>query len=452
MKRLVVFWLLLAAVCFLFADDEPAARPIEEQQRDTIRFGTENEIAALIQTLKSENAAYLDDELITLVQGTMNRSILSGVFGFFADREKGGLEDRALRALDEWDLEANDTVLAAVDYLGKVKAAAAVTPLKTLIGAGEQRFLNNALRALGRIGGGNADTQDEIAGYLIDYYTDRIPADETRREIITALGEAGSPEGVSFLADIAVNNEERAAIRMAALESLSKIGDPAGLDAVLAGVRSQDPNVRSTAMAALGPFSGPEVDRTILEAFRDSFWRTRIGAAQAAGRRRLLEAVPYLAYRAERDDVPQVKDEAIRALGAIGNDESIAILDTLFGNRRNADRVRILAAEMLIRDHPDQYAGKVIVELDEAKTRNQTPLYNGLLRVISTAKTPSVEALTRRFLTTGGVIEKSYGLDMAANNEFRSLRPEVEALTDPKNGSLVRKARALLEKFDGTSN
>jgi HEAT repeat protein len=444
MKRFFILGLLLAAACLLFADDE--SRPIEEQQRDTIRFGTENEIAALIQTLKTENADYLDDELITLVQGTMNRSILTGVFTFFADREKGGLEDRALRALDEWDLEANDTVLAAVDYLGKVKAAAAVTPLKTLISAGEQRFLNNALRALGRIGG--ADSKDEIAGYLMDYYTDRIPADETRREIITALGESGSPEGVSFLADIAVNNEERATIRMAALESLSKIGDPAGLEAVLAGVSSQDPNVRSTAMAALGPFSGPEVDRAILEAFRDSFWRTRVGAAQAAGRRKLVEAVPYLGYRAERDDVPQVKDEAIRALGAIGNDEAIAILDTLFGNRRNADRVRILAAEMLIREHPDQYAGKVIVELDEAKTRNQTPLYNGLLRAISTAKTPGVEALTRRFLTTGGVIEKSYGLDMAANNDFRNLREAVEALANSNNGSLVRKARALLEKFD----
>jgi HEAT repeat protein len=433
------------------AAESPAGKTLEERRLDTIRYGTENEIAALIQTLKTENVTYLDNELILLVQKTLNRSILSGVFSFFGDRDQGGLEERAVRALRDWDIEAADTVTSAVDYLGKVKAAAAVEPLQALLRSAERRFMAVSLRALGRIGGGNPGIAGGIAEYLIDYDENRDIGDENRRELIVALGDTGSRKGIPLLAEIVENPDERATIKMAALGALSKIGDPEGLEAVLAGVSSTDPNVRAAAVSALGPFSGSEVDQAILEAFRDSYYRTRIGAAQAAGARKLTAAVPYLGYRAEQDEVPQVKDEAIRALGAIGNAESMTILENLFKERRSADRVRILAGEVLIRENPGRYAGTVVIELDEAKTRNQTALYNGLLRVVSLARTAAVEALTRRLLSSGGVIERSYALDMAANNDFRGLIEEIRPLTDPKNGSLARKAQDVLEKLGGTT-
>jgi HEAT repeat protein len=426
-------------------------KTVEEQRLDTIRFGTENEIAALVQTLKNENADYLDDALIALVRDTMNRNILAGVFSFFGERAKPGLEDRAFRALEDWDIEAADTVLTAVGYLGKLKVEAAIAPLKAILDAEERRFMNAAFRSLGRIGGSIPNESEEIAGYLIDYYTNRDPGDENRRDVIIALGETGSPAAIAFLSGIAENNDERVPLRMAAMEALSRIRDPAGLDAVLAGVASRDPNVRAAAVGALGPFEGPDVTAAILEAFRDSFYRTRIGAAQAAGTRKLETAVPYLAYRAERDEVPQVKDEAVKALGAIGSPEAETILASFFEERKNSDRMRILAAEMLLRDHAETYAKKLVTELDDAKGRNQTALYNGFLRVLGSAKAPSLEAVTRRFLASGGVIEKSYALDMTANNEFRGLIEEVRALADPKNGNLAHKAQAALEKLDPTA-
>jgi HEAT repeat protein len=428
---------------------KPASqKSVEDQRLDTISFGTESEIVSLIQTLKNENVDYMDDALISLVQNTMNRNILSGVFSFFSERTREGLEDRALRALEDWDIEATDSVLGAIDYLGKLNVEAAISPLKALVDTDEQRFKNAAFRSLGRIGGSIPEEAEKIADYLIDYYINRNPGDENRRDIIVALGETGSPKGIEFLSAIVDNNDERAPLRIAALEALARIGDSAGLDAVLSGVSSQDPNVRAAAVGALGPFDGPEVTAAILEAFRDSFYRTRIGAAQAAGKRKLAIAVSYLAYRAERDEVPQVKDEAIRALGAIGIPEAEQVLEAFFEGRKNPDRTRVLAAEMLIRDYADSYAEKLVVELDDAKERNQTALYNGFLRVVGSAKTPSLEAVTRRFLASGGVIEKSYALDMTANNEFRGLIEEVRALTDPKNGNLARKAQATLEKLD----
>jgi hypothetical protein len=46
----------------------------------TIRYGTETEIASLIEALHSEGADYLDDELIKVAETTRNRNILKGVF------------------------------------------------------------------------------------------------------------------------------------------------------------------------------------------------------------------------------------------------------------------------------------------------------------------------------------------------------------------------------------
>ena len=446
---------MLCLVLPLCADetDPPEAgsalreKTVEEQRHETILYGTENEIATLIQTIQNEESDYLDADLIRVVQNTRNRVILSGVFTYFGDREKPGLEERALQALEDWDIEATEAVNGAIDYLGKLKIASGLEPIKLLLSREERRFNNASFRALGRIGSGNAELADEIVAYLLDYYNTRNPSDDYQRELIVAMGETGSTAGIAFLIDLARNPEGRMPIRIASLEALSKIGDPAGKDAVIEGVSSQDPNVRSAAIAALGPFSGADVDSAILEAFRDSFWRSRVGAAQAAGRRKLAAAVPFLMYRAEHDDVAVVKDEAIKALGAIATRESIAELESLFRNPRNSDRVRILAAEMLIQEQPDAHAELVIAGLDEAKQRNQTTLYNGLLRVIGSAKTPAVQALAQRFLDSGGVTEKSYALDMAANNNFVSLRGQIEELLDPRNGSLARKAQSTLDRL-----
>ena len=544
-----VFFLLLAfavispvAANTAGAASARTARTIEDQQRDVLRFGTEAEIATLIQVLRSENITYLDADLIEIAERTRNRHILSGIFTFFGEREESGLESRAIRAITGRDYEVNETVLAAVDYLGRVQAAQAADALKELIHSRESRFLNNAIRALGRVSRGEEileltvavettevtvlvevtelaesveepevielvevaeptelvelaetaeptelaelteptvlaelmDTEpaefaelaegtemeepefseplalpDRIALFLLDHYQNRNPGDETMRELIVAMGETESSKVVPFLSELIMDGDERAVLRMAALDAMSRIGDEEGLDAVIEAVSATDPNVRSSAIAALGPFSGEVVDNAILDGFRDSFFRTRIGAASAAGERQLESAIPFLRFRAHNDDVPVVRDEAIRALGAINNDETMEILDSLFTERRNSDRTRLVAAEMLLRNDPDTYVPKIGREMDYARSRNQTPLLNGFIRILAPVKSPSLEDLARRLIANGGVIERSLALQVILNNEFRGLEEDVRTLLDVRrNGaSIAQRARSTLERL-----
>jgi len=426
---------------------KPVISAIEQQRLDTLRFGTETEIASLIQTIKNEKVTYLDNELIEIAQKAKSRAILSGIFGLFGDTEKSGLEERAIRAIVERDQEANDTVLAAVNYLGSVKANASVDVLEDLIVSGESRFLNSAFKALGRAA--PEENADSVAAFLLDYYKDRSPGEESKREIINALGETGSKESVSFLSDLVKDTEEKGILRMAALDALGKIGDEESLDVVIEAVSSPDPNVRSSAVAALSPFPGEAAENAILDAFRDSYYRTRMGAAQAAGKRRLESAVPYLRYRAENDEVPNVKDEAIKALGAINNEDAMTVLNSLFSERRNSDRVRIMAADMLLKNNADVYGNRVFAEMEEAKLKNQTALYNGFIRVMGTAKAASLVTVVLRLISGGGVIEKSLALDLILNNEFRQMSGEIRSLLDEKkhSASIARKAQNILDRL-----
>jgi HEAT repeat protein len=447
--RAIRFLVLAAALCFspgsLAVRADSAEAETEPARLATINYGTETEIAALIESLQNEQTDSLDSELIVLARDTRNRSILQKLFDFFGSRDKTGLEERAIRSIEERDQETNETVIAAVNYLGRIKAKDAVEPLRKLVAAKERRFMVSAIQALGKVSAADRGTADETAEFLAAYYTGEEPPDEYRRDIIVAIGETTSTVGIPFLAGIVSGMENRVTLRMAALDALSKIGDKEGLPVIIAAVSDTDPNARSSAVAALGPFAGDDVDKAILEAFRDSYYRTRVSAAQASRARRLEAAIPYLKFRCEHDDVPQVRDEAIRALGAINTREAAGILTALFENRKSSDAVRIRAAEMLIANDAEACIEKVIAELDDAKSRNQSTLYNGLLKIAGAAKSNQLESLARRFLGSGDIIECSFALDIAANNNFRGLVEEIRPLTESKNASLARKARLALD-------
>ena len=430
------------------ADTGKAAKSPDEERLAALRYGTENEIVSLIQSLKTEKISSMDGELLALAETSHSSSILSGIFTFFAEEEKPGLESLASKIVRREEDVSNETILAALDYLGKTKAVDTISDLRDLIEKGDSRFQVSAFRALGRVVSGEKNSAaDEAAEYIADYYATRNPPDENRRELIFALGDTASSAALELLEEITQNNDERASLRIAALSSLAKIADPSSLAVVSAAASSQDPNVRAAAMAALGPFSGETVDQAILEGFRDSFYRTRIAAAQAAKQRKLTTAVPYLRYRAEKDDVPAVKEEAIKAMGAIGGGESMEALEAFFVEKKNSDRIRLAAAEALLENDGGRFAAPVIAGMDEAKKKNQTSLYNGFVRLLTKAQAPGFEDLARRFFASGGVIEKSLALDLAVNNRFLSLESEIRSLTEDKNVGLARKARDALSKL-----
>ncbi len=436
------------SVCVSFAQEgkniSDSKNVPDDLRKQTIQYGTDSEIVDLIRSLSAENTDYLDNDLITMVQGTKNGKILSSVFSFFSQRKKTGLEDRALLALRQRDEEASETVEGAIKYLGVMKDAKATESLKAIIDQNEKNFIGLAIEALGLVGGADGDANSE---YLIEKYKTFDDTDENRRIIIQALGELKSKKSIPFLSDVATNNDERTVRRMSALEALAKIADKEGEGAIISALSASDPNVRASAVASLGPFNSSEAEKAILEAFRDSFYKTRIGAAKAAAEKKLVSAVPYLRYRAQRDEVPAVQDEAVRALGSIADSTAKTALETLFNDKGTTDRLKVIVCEMLVQIDPNAYVEKVIGAFDTAKANKNTALSNGLSKVLSTVVSPKIEDLALRFLTSSDIIEKLYGLQIIKNNHFTSLAEKVKGIRDEKSPSLNRKITETLDSL-----
>lgn len=66
-------------------------------------------------------------------------------------------------------------------------------------------------------------------------------------------------------------------VRESAVAALGAIGDPRGLEAIIAACADK-PAVRRRAVLALAPFEGPEVDATIERALVDRDWQVRQAA------------------------------------------------------------------------------------------------------------------------------------------------------------------------------
>jgi HEAT repeat protein len=422
--------------------------PEDVAMRETISYGTDNEILELIKKLRAGNIDYLDDDLIALASKTKNQNIILGIFSFFNERSKEGLEKTALAILSGRDSESPQKINASLDYLGTVKDEDSLPEIIEIISSGDTTYHNAAIKALGKIvysevGGASP----EITETLIDYYDKRDPGTDTRLAIVSAIGESGGEDAAPFLLKIINDNEQSTPLRMAALEAAGRLKDKSTLDSIIASASSADPNIRFAAIGALGSFNGDEVDAAILEGFRDTFFKTRLAAIRSAKARRFKDAIPYLRYRAERDEAAAVREEAVSALGDMHDSESDAALLALLDDGKVADALRSRCAEMLIKNDADRYAEKVITKLDEAKAKNQTVLYKGLLKALSFAETPKVENLTARLFASKDVTEKFYALDLTANNRFTAFKDEVEKLTTDKNMSLSRRAKTTLEKI-----
>jgi HEAT repeat protein len=98
-----------------------------------------------------------------------------------------------------------------------------------------------------------------------------------------ACGEREPPEAgvVAALATVTTGHDDPLC-REAAVAALGAIGDPRGLEAVLAATRDR-PAVRRRAVLALAPFDGPRVDAALERARSDRDWQVR-QAAEDVGR------------------------------------------------------------------------------------------------------------------------------------------------------------------------
>ena len=122
-----------------------------------------------------------------------------------------------------------------------------------------------------------------VAGQVLGLLDDRdAPVAEAAA---WALGELDpgtrAPEAVRRLSAVARSHTDPL-VREAAVAALGALGDPGGLEAVLAACADK-PAIRRRAVLALAAFEGPEVDAALQAALADKDWQTRQAAEDLLG-------------------------------------------------------------------------------------------------------------------------------------------------------------------------
>jgi HEAT repeat protein len=115
-----------------------------------------------------------------------------------------------------------------------------------------------------------------------------------------------------------------AAVRVAAIEVLKKLGDASCVEPLLDMVAEDDQQIALAAKATLAALAGEAVDADLVERLGDAQGARRLALIELIGTRR-IDAVPPL-LKAIDDDDAQVRAAALSALGEVAKLDNVSVL------------------------------------------------------------------------------------------------------------------------------
>ncbi len=174
-----------------------------------------------------------------------------------------------------------------------------------------------------------------------------------REDAAVALGRLGDPRSVQPLIR-ALRDSDRA-VREAATSALKTLGEPAILSL---GFCLQDSNaqVQESAACILATIANEQVLDPLLSASLNPNWIVRMSAAKGLGRIQSPQSIETLILLLQ-DKVPGVREEAGRAIQAIGEASVPKLLETLQDHNW---RIRLRAVEALALLKPQEAVGPLM--------------------------------------------------------------------------------------------
>jgi len=442
LRPLVAFFLLTVSMA-VNAEETKTQR---ETRLDVINYGIETEITELLVTLGQEDNKEFTPELTTLFEGTRSVAVREGILALFTKEGIEALSDWAVTLLkDPWD-EKRSTVSLALAYAAKLEIRESAESVRNILKNENPSFRDAAIAALGKIGG------SDDAAFLSDMLDSELSGDEkqrliARQAIMTALAEIKDPSQWDRLMEIADNEDENSVIRATAAKALAAIGGERAYDALAKIYESSDPVLREAAMAGAAKIEGADAKRLIGEGLRDSYYKVRLQALNAAKELGMTEASPVILYRAKTDPVESVRVKAYETLAKIGDAESLDWLVSVVRNDKASDSNRARAADALASENKDR-AWSVIPEVARKTLTDdkKTWLRYELGKIVVKTDDDRYADLAIEYLSSKDTLTRSIGLDMYDKRRYGAVRARVEAISaDEKQGALQKRAKTILE-------
>ncbi len=408
----------------------------EENNRNTIRYGLPSEISTLLDTLLKNDDPRYTEEIYDLFQVTKSSAIKEKVLKYFTKAEDPCLEDYAVDLLNDPYDEKNDVVKAAFQYISAVKTTAAIPAVITLIESENENYFNDAISALGDIGG------PEEAMFLVEYLERDDLSDAQRQTLMRNCGKMHAVETWDKLVDILNDEDENTFVRMYAAESLGLMEVEKSVPVLVDNFDATDPNLRQYVIKGLSHFPNViEAKATVIQGIRDEHWRVRQEAIRTVKDNDNKDAVPYLIYRAKNDSEKLIKEESFTAIAALNTQEGNEFLISQLQDKKIADGTKKKIVEVLLKE--DHAGEKEIIELAKsvATDDKRKDLRYAIGREMAKNYKSSYDEVTALYLQSKDATTITVGLDMYKQKKPAELSTYVNTIANDKKSS-ANKTRA----------
>ena len=416
--------------------DEPDS---EEKNLEAIKFGIDSELSDLIQKFIENDDPRYGDALYDLFQQTKSPAVREKILDYFTKFEDPCLEDYAVTILNDPYEERNSTVERVFKYVSAVKTKAAVPAVVALLESDNENYFSPALTTLGEIGG------EREAEYLVDYLDRADLTTPQRQALMKVLGKIKAVQTFDSLVEIAKDDGENIFVRCYAAEAIGAMKKQEAVPVLLKLFESPDPNMRCYVLKGMANFDTKEAGDLVIQAVKDSQYKVRLDAIDAAYNMKLKEAVPYLVYRAKKDPEAAVKKKAYERLAAYEDGDADKFLVGQLTDKKTSDNVKKQTVEALLK-YGKAGRGEIadwaqVLAADDTKKSYRRDVGKLMTKYPDGAFAKACAA----YLSSQDKDTKAIGLDMYTAGKYSSAESAVRVIAgDKKLGSLQKRAMKIL--------
>ncbi len=396
-----------------------------EKNYDTLKFGLENELSELLDTLTKNEDVRFVDEAYTLFEETKSTLVREKALAYFAKIEDPCLENYAVTILDDPYEEKGSTVDACFSYVRALKTKEAIEPVLTLLENEDEKYFNNALDTIGEIGG------PKEAKYLSDYLDREDLTVAQRQSLVRVLGKIQAVETYDKLTELAKDSDENSFVRMYAAESIGSMDNEDAIPILMDLYEDSDPNIRTYVIKGLANFKdNKDAEKMLIQGTRDSYYKVRLEAIKALAENGVGESVPYLIYRAKNDPEKVVKEACYPAIAKLDTQDGNAYLVDQITDKKVADNPKSKIATALLKEN--HVGSEQIIELarETLKDDRRKSLRYALGKEFAKYGRPEYSDICAEYIANKDVSTIGTGLDIYAKGRYSSVTPAVQALAD----------------------
>lgn len=451
-------WFLIFFSFFYLAADEGSANSnesaesdqeevisITEEREETLLYGIDSEIISLLETLKNEDNQEFAEFVVPIIENTKRGDVIYAIYDYFDGIEFYESRETALQSLLNYDELTDKLIIRLIQYLGDYDHPDYGDLLFDLTTHEKTIIAQTAIKGIGEIGDRRFDDD------LLDLYDDPDTGSAVKSMLIKTYGELQIESARDKVISILRDEDEESSLRWNAAAALGAYGTQADYDVLTQYLADGDPNLRSFVLEAILQFEDIDIAPVLIDALRDSYWKVRVTASRILGERQEERAIAILEYKVRKDPENRVKQEALRALGDIGTDETFDFLVSQFVSDKTEISLRYICLDKMVSQDANRALDSINTVVDQEWEKEESPLLEYIATVIGRNEITQGEDLYLRMLDHDKLVVKIGGIRGVGLNRFSAGEERLRSMYEnPKvSNSVKRHVKDALDRLEG---